>query len=252
MDTPLIQLCNVSKTFDKNTVLNNINLSIFKGEITTIIGKSGEGKSVLLKHIIGLLKPDSGTILFTGKAFSAHNSVEQLSLKKKFSYMFQDSALFDSMTVYDNIALPLQEASQLTKTEIQQRVKIRMTQLDIIGTEQQYPGQLSGGMRKRVALARALVTDPEIILFDEPTTGLDPIRKKAVHQMIANYQRKLGFTGVIVSHEIPEIFSISQRVALLNKGDIIFQGTPEQLNTDDNPVISAFIHGHESSLLDID
>ncbi|WP_293134482.1 ATP-binding cassette domain-containing protein, partial [Moritella sp.] len=126
MDTPLIQLCNVSKTFDQNTVLNNINLSIFKGEITTIIGKSGEGKSVLLKHIIGLLKPDSGTILFTGKAFSAHNSVEQLSLKKKFSYMFQDSALFDSMTVYDNIALPLQEASQLTKTEIQQRVKIRI------------------------------------------------------------------------------------------------------------------------------
>ncbi|MFT5808017.1 MAG: phospholipid/cholesterol/gamma-HCH transport system ATP-binding protein [Moritella dasanensis] len=252
MNTPLIQFCNVSKKFGTNTVLNNINLSVFKGEITTIIGKSGEGKSVLLKHIIGLLKPDSGSILFGGKAFSKHSSVERLSLKKKFSYMFQDSALFDSMTVYENIALPLQEASNLNKAEIQQRVEMRMTQLDIMGTEQQYPGQLSGGMRKRVALARALVTEPEIILFDEPTTGLDPIRKKAVHRMIADYQRKLGFTGIIVSHEIPEIFSISQRIALLNKGEIIFQGTPEQLNNDDNPVISTFIHGHESSLLDID
>ncbi|WP_017223788.1 ABC transporter ATP-binding protein [Moritella dasanensis] len=252
MNTPLIQFCNVSKKFGTNTVLNNINLSIYKGEITTIIGKSGEGKSVLLKHVIGLLKPDSGSILFGGKAFSKHSLVERLNLKKKFSYMFQDSALFDSMTVYENIALPLQEASNLSKAEILQRVEMRMTQLDIMGTEQQYPGQLSGGMRKRVALARALVTEPEIILFDEPTTGLDPIRKKAVHRMIADYQRKLGFTGIIVSHEIPEIFSISQRIALLNKGEIIFQGTPEQLNNDDNPVISTFIHGHESSLLDID
>jgi len=151
------------------------------------------------------------------------------------------------MTVYDNIALPLREASKLNKIEIQQRVEKRMTQLDILGTEQQYPGQLSGGMRKRVALARALVTEPEIILFDEPTTGLDPIRKKAVHKMIADYQRKLGFTGIIVSHEIPEIFTISQRIAVLNEGDIIFQGTPEQLNNDENPVISEFVHGHESS-----
>ncbi|MDX2319333.1 MAG: ATP-binding cassette domain-containing protein [Moritella sp.] len=252
MDMPLIQFCNVTKTFDTKTVLNKVNLSIFKGEITTIIGKSGEGKSVLLKHIIGLLKPNSGSILFSGKAFLDHSASEQLSLKKKFSYMFQDSALFDSMTVYENIALPLQEASKLNKAEIQQRVEMRMTQLDIMGTEQQYPGQLSGGMRKRVALARALVTEPEIILFDEPTTGLDPIRKKAVHKMIADYQRKLGFTGIIVSHEIPEIFSISQRVALLDKGGIIFQGTPEQLDNDDNPVISTFIHGHESALLNID
>ncbi|QUM75628.1 ATP-binding cassette domain-containing protein [Moritella sp. 24] len=252
MNTPLIQFCNVSKSFDGTTVLNDINLSVFEGEITTIIGKSGEGKSVLLKHIIGLLRPDSGSILFNGKGLSQHAKTEQRTLKQKFSYMFQDSALFDSMTVYDNIALPLQEASKLNKEEIQQKVEKRMLQLDITGTEQQYPGQLSGGMRKRVALARALVTDPEIILFDEPTTGLDPIRKKAVHQMIADYQRTLGFTGIIVSHEIPEIFTISQRVALLDKGDIIFQGTPEQLNKEDNPIISTFVHGHESPLLNID
>lgn len=252
MGIPLIQFCAVSKAFDNSSVLNNINLSIFGGEITTIIGKSGEGKSVLLKHIIGLLSPDSGSILFNGKALAEHTKKEQQQLKRKFSYMFQDSALFDSMTVYENIALPLQEATTLDKTTIQEKVATRMTQLDILGTEQQYPGQLSGGMRKRVALARALVTDPEIILFDEPTTGLDPIRKKAVHQMIADYQRKLGFTGIIVSHEIPEIFTISQRIALLNKGDIIFQGTPEQLSKDNNPIISTFVHGHESALLNID
>ncbi len=243
MQIPLIQLRNVYKRFDANEVLKNINLSVFKGEITTIIGKSGEGKSVLLKHIIGLLKPNSGSILFNGKALSELSKAEQNQLRKKFSYMFQDSALFDSMTVYDNIALPLREASTLDKNIIRERVTKRMVQLDIEGIDDQYPGQLSGGMKKRVALARALVTDPEIVLFDEPTTGLDPIRKKAVHQMIADYQKKFGFTGIIVSHEIPDIFTISQRVALLDKGEIIFQGNPEQLTSVQDPTILAFING---------
>jgi len=243
MKIPLIQLRNVCKKFDTNEVLKNINLSVFKGEITTIIGKSGEGKSVLLKHIIGLLKPNSGAILFNGKVLSELSKTEQNQLRKKFSYMFQDSALFDSMTVYDNIALPLREASALDNDTIRERVTKRMAQLDIEGIDDQYPGQLSGGMKKRVALARALVTDPEIVLFDEPTTGLDPIRKKAVHQMIADYQKKFGFTGIIVSHEIPDIFTISQRVALLDKGEIIFQGNPEQLTSVQDPTILAFING---------
>ncbi|MFT5881180.1 MAG: phospholipid/cholesterol/gamma-HCH transport system ATP-binding protein [Moritella sp.] len=243
MQMPLIQLRNVCKKFDTNEVLKNINLSVFKGEITTIIGKSGEGKSVLLKHIIGLLKPNSGSILFSGKVLSDLSKTEQTELRKKLSYMFQDSALFDSMTVYDNIALPLREASALDNVVIRERVTKRMAQLDIEGIDDQYPGQLSGGMKKRVALARALVTDPEIVLFDEPTTGLDPIRKKAVHQMIADYQKKFGFTGIIVSHEIPDIFTISQRIALLDKGEIIFQGNPEQLTNEQDPTILAFIHG---------
>lgn len=243
MKIPLIQLRNVCKKFDTNEVLKNIDLSVFKGEITTIIGKSGEGKSVLLKHIIGLLKPNSGAILFNGKVLSELSKTEQNQLRKKFSYMFQDSALFDSMTVYDNIALPLREASALDNDTIRERVTKRMAQLDIEGIDDQYPGQLSGGMKKRVALARALVTDPEIVLFDEPTTGLDPIRKKAVHQMIADYQKKFGFTGIIVSHEIPDIFTISQRVALLDKGEIIFQGNPEQLTSVQDPTILAFING---------
>ena len=248
MTIPLIELRNISKKFADNAVLNGVNLSIFKGQITTIIGKSGEGKSVLLKHIIGLLKPDTGSILFNGKPLLALKSYERRKLKKKISYMFQDCALFDSMTVYDNIALPLREANDKDAMTIMACVEKRMQQLDIVGINDQYPGQLSGGMKKRVALARALVTDPEIILFDEPTTGLDPIRKRAVHQMIADYQQKLGFTGIIVSHEIPAVFAISQRIALIDKGKVIFQGSPSQLDSaqqskDSNPIISAFISG---------
>ena len=248
MTIPLIELRHIAKKFADNTVLNGVNLHIFEGQITTIIGKSGEGKSVLLKHIIGLLKPDSGSILFNGKPITALTNRERSRFKTKFSYMFQDCALFDSMTVYDNIALPLREANDNDAITITACVEKRMQQLDIVGINDQYPGQLSGGMKKRVALARALVTDPEIILFDEPTTGLDPIRKRAVHQMIADYQQKLGFTGIIVSHEIPAVFAISQRIALIDKGKVIFQGSPSQLysaqqSKDSNPIISAFIRG---------
>ncbi len=242
---PLIQLNNICKTFGSNQVLKNVNLSIYKGEITTIIGKSGGGKSVLLKHIIGLLSPDSGSILFNGKPLYHRNKAERSKLKQKFSYMFQDSALFDSMSVFDNIALPLKEASRMKPSEIRTRVEKRLDQLDLKGIEEKYPGELSGGMKKRVALARALVTDPEIVLFDEPTTGLDPIRKKAVLQMISDYQKQFGFTGIMVSHEIPDIFTISQRVAMLSDGEIIFEGSSDDLLNDQEPAIRAFIHDTE-------
>lgn len=242
---PLIQLNNICKTFDSNEVLKNVNLSIYKGEITTIIGKSGGGKSVLLKHIIGLLAPDSGSILFNGEPFYRRTKAERSKLKKKFSYMFQDSALFDSMTVFDNIALPLKEATSMKPAEIRERVKKRLAQLDLKGIEEKFPGELSGGMKKRVALARALVTDPEIVLFDEPTTGLDPIRKKTVLQMISDYQKQFGFTGVMVSHEIPDIFSISQRIAMLSDGEIIFEGSSEELLNAQEPAIRAFIDDNE-------
>ena len=204
MNQPLIQFENVYKRFGANQVLNGANLDIFQGEITTIIGKSGMGKSVLLKHIIGLLKPDSGKILFQGQALSEMKRAEIDSLKAKLSYMFQDTALFDSMSVYENVALPLKEATSLQKGEIRTRVWDKMKLFDLEGIDEKYPSQLSGGMKKRVALARALVTEPEIVLFDEPTTGLDPIRKSAVHSMISDYQRRLGFTGVVISHDIAE------------------------------------------------
>ena len=245
MEQPFIKLENVCKTFGTNQVLRGINLSLFKGEITTIIGKSGTGKSVLLKHIIGLLTPDSGDILFKGRSLGSMPKKERKALKSKFSYMFQGAALFDSLTVFENIALPLKERSVLKRAKIKKMVLEKLYQLDLNDIEKKYPSQISGGMQKRIALARALITDPEIVLFDEPTTGLDPIRKNAVHRMITDYQQQFGYTGVIVSHEIPDIFYISQRVAMLDQGKIIFEGTPEQIQNCDTPLIRQFIAGQE-------
>lgn len=243
---PLIQFRRVYKRFGDNTVLNGVDLSIYRGQVTTIIGKSGIGKSVLLKHIIGLLEPDAGDILFQGQALNRMSASQRKAVKLKFSYMFQGTALFDSMTVYDNVALPLKERGRLPHREIADRVRERLTQLDLVGIEEKYPSQLSGGMKKRVAMARALVTNPEIVLFDEPTTGLDPIRKNAAHAMIAEYQGAFGFTGVMVSHEIPDVFEISQRIALLDNGRIIFEGSPQEIQHNDEPAIQAFIRGRPS------
>jgi len=246
MNQALIRFDNVYKRFGANQVLNGINLSIYKGEITTIIGMSGMGKSVLLKHIIGLLKPDSGRILYEGRPLYEMKRADIDKLKAKFSYVFQDTALFDSMSVYENIALPLKEATSLPKGEIRSRVQDKMKLFDLGGIDQKYPSQLSGGMKKRVALARALVTEPEIVLFDEPTTGLDPIRKSAVHSMISDYQRRLGFTGVVISHDIPDIFYISQRVAMLDEGKIRFEGSPEEIRQVADEIVQQFIQGLET------
>ena len=246
MDQPLIQFNNAVKSFGDNRVLDGINLCIHKGEITTIVGKSGTGKSVLLKHIIGLLEPDSGQVLFEGRPMSEMKKAEKKDLKRKISYLFQNTALFDFMTVYENIALPLKERTSLPDAEIQHRVLDKMYQLDLHKIDLNYPSQISGGMKKRVALARALVTNPEIILFDEPTTGLDPVRKNAVHSMISDYQKRFGFTGVLVSHEIPDVFFISQRVAMIDNGKILFEGTPEHIQQITDPVVKSFIQGLES------
>lgn len=246
MVQPLIRFKNTSKRFGDTVVLDEINLSIFKGEITTIIGKSGTGKSVLLKHIIGLLEPDSGLVLFENRSIADMRNAERKALKRKFSYLFQNTALFDFLTVFENIALPLKERTDFSDREILKRVEDKMYQLDLRDIGNSYPSQLSGGMKKRVALARALVTDPEIVLFDEPTTGLDPIRKNAVHSMISNYQKRFGFTGIIVSHEIPDVFFISQRVAMMDGGKILFEGSPDVIERFSNPIVKNFIRGLES------
>jgi phospholipid/cholesterol/gamma-HCH transport system ATP-binding protein len=243
MKQPLIQLQNVYKQFGSTVVLDGVNLNIYKGETTTIIGKSGVGKSVLLKHLVGLIEQDKGEILIDGTPLTGMKTKQIAAFRNKISYMFQSTALFDSMTVFQNIALPLEENTRSGKKAIRAKVQEKMKQLDIIGIESKYPSQISGGMKKRVALARALVTDPEIVLFDEPTTGLDPIRKSAVHSMISNYQKKLGFTAIMVSHEIPDIFFISQRVAMLDEGKILFEGTPEAFQNSDEPAIQQFIQG---------
>jgi phospholipid/cholesterol/gamma-HCH transport system ATP-binding protein len=174
--------------------------------VTTIIGKSGGGKSVLLKHIIGLLQPDVGEILLYGQPISKMKPSQINKLRAKFSYVFQDAALFDSLTIYNNIALPLREGTSMAKTEIKKRVLDRLEQFELQAFRDIYPAQLSGGMKRRVALARAVVTDPEVVLLDEPTAGLDPVRRNAVYAMITDFQKKFGFTAVMISHEVPGIF----------------------------------------------
>ena len=235
MEPPLIEFQNVTKRFGEQTVLDQVNLKIFPKQVTTIIGKSGTGKSVLLKHIIGLLKPDEGTILFHGRDISRITQKDWYAVTSKISYMFQNNALFDSMTVFDNVALPLQQVTRMSKKAIEQKVLAQIEQTELSEVVDKYPSELSGGMQKRVALSRALVTDPDIVLFDEPTTGQDPIRKNAILSMIAEYQRKYGFTAVLISHEIPDVFFISGRILALYDGKIVFQGTPEELEDFDHP-----------------
>ncbi|MDO8721755.1 MAG: ATP-binding cassette domain-containing protein [Syntrophales bacterium] len=245
MESPLIEFKDVTKRFGARTILERINLQIYEGQVTTIIGLSGSGKSVLLKHIIGLLKPDEGTILFQGKPLIEMKKSEMAASFAQISYMFQDNALFDSMTVYDNIALPLRETTNLGKTEINSRVMARIEQTELEEAAYKYPSELSGGMQKRAALARALVTDPRIVLFDEPTSGQDPVRKNAILSMIAQYQRKFGFTAILVSHEIPDVYFISNRILALYERSIVFQGTPEELENFDHPFKDEVIHSLE-------
>jgi phospholipid/cholesterol/gamma-HCH transport system ATP-binding protein len=243
MDEPLIRLENLRKAFGENRVIDGVDLEVRRGEILTLIGKSGVGKSVLLKLMINILEPDAGRIYYLGRALDAMGRADQAAFRRRMSYVFQGTALLDSLTSFENVALPLSEKGALGRDEIRRRVRARMDQLDLEGIDGKYPSQLSGGMRKRVALARAMVTDPEIVLFDEPTTGLDPIRKHAVHSLIANYQKRLGFTAVLVSHEIPDVFYLSQRVAMLEQGRVLFAGTPAALMASDDPTIREFLGG---------
>lgn len=241
MAPPLIEFRNVTKRFGARVILDNVDLSIYEGQTTTIIGKSGVGKSVTLKHIIGLLEPDEGEILFRGKSLRAMKRKERAAMRDELSYMFQNCALFDSMTVFDNVALPLREGRKMKKDEIARRVMSKIDELELSEVAYAYPSQISGGMQKRVALARALVTEPKIVLFDEPTSGLDPIRKNAVLGMIAHYRNQFGFTAVVVSHDIPDVFFISNRIAIVYDSKIIFQGSPLELEQFDHPVIEEFI-----------
>ncbi|MBN1829671.1 MAG: ATP-binding cassette domain-containing protein [Deltaproteobacteria bacterium] len=235
MDAPLIEFKDVAKRFGSRTVLEHVNLQIYEGQVTTIIGLSGSGKSVLLKHIIGLMRPDEGEILFRGAPLAKMKRKETASALAQISYMFQGNALFDSLTVFENIALPLRETTNLSKVEIDSRVLARIEQTELGDAIHKFPSELSGGMQKRAALARALVTDPRIVLFDEPTSGQDPVRKNAILSMIAQYQKKLGFTAVLVSHEIPDVYFISNRIVALYERSIVFQGTPEEFEDFNHP-----------------
>jgi phospholipid/cholesterol/gamma-HCH transport system ATP-binding protein len=245
MEAPLIEFKDVTKRFGSRTILDRINLQIYEGQVTTIIGLSGSGKSVLLKHIIGLLKPDEGTILFKGKPLGEMKKSESAANLAQMSYLFQGNALFDSMTIYENIALPLRETTNLNKAKIDSMVTARIEQTELEDAAHKYPSELSGGMQKRAALARALVTNPRIVLFDEPTSGQDPVRKNAILGMIAQYQRKFGFTAILVSHEIPDVYFISNRILALYDRSIVFQGSPEELENFDHPFKNEVIRSLE-------
>jgi phospholipid/cholesterol/gamma-HCH transport system ATP-binding protein len=239
----MLKLENVTKAFDGQVVLNKLNLDITTGKITSIIGPSGEGKSVLLKHMIGLLKPDSGVVIVDGEVISAMRGSVLNQAREKFGMLFQNAALFDSMTVFENVAFPLEEKTRLSQAEIRERVLEALAHVGLKGVDKKYPDMLSGGMKKRVGLARALLLNPKIILFDEPTTGLDPIICRAIHQLIKDTHRRFGYTAVIVSHEIPEIFDISDHVAMLYKGQILEKGTAKDIQRSTHPVVRQFISG---------
>ena len=239
----MIRLINVTKSFDSQVVLNKLSMDILTGKITSIIGPSGEGKSVLLKHMIGLLKPDSGEVVADGEVISSMRGSNLNRAREKFGMLFQNAALFDSMTVFENVAFPLEEKTRLSPAEIRDRVHEALAHVGLKGIDKKYPDMLSGGMKKRVGLARALLLNPKIILFDEPTTGLDPIICRAIHQLIRDTHRRFGYTAVIVSHEIPEIFEISDQVAMLYRGQIIEQGKARDIQRSSHPVVRQFING---------
>jgi phospholipid/cholesterol/gamma-HCH transport system ATP-binding protein len=237
----MISVVEVYKQFDGVTVLDGVSLTVPTGQFTALIGRSGHGKSVLLRHMAGMLRPDRGQVLVDGHDLALLSMRELRRLRRRFGFVFQGGALFDSMTVFDNVAFPLRECVRLPAASVQERVTAALEQVGLRGSEGKLPAQISGGMGKRAALARALVLQPEILFFDEPTTGLDPITAQAILDLIQRCHRQLGFTGVIVSHQIPQVFDIVQQVAVLQRGRIRFDGTPAQLRESNDDVVRGLL-----------
>jgi phospholipid/cholesterol/gamma-HCH transport system ATP-binding protein len=239
----MIKLVDLHKSFRTQKVLDGLDLEIEAGKTTVIIGRSGGGKSVLLKHIIGLLRPDSGEVLIAGTDITRLGDRDLNEIRKKFGMLFQEAALFDSMTVGENVAFPLREHTRMKEEEIRRTVADRLHAVGLTGVEEKMPSELSGGMRKRVGLARAIAMQPQIVLFDEPTTGLDPVMTEAINRLIIETQKRFNLTCVVISHDIQSIFTIGHRIAMLYEGKIIAYGTPEEMQASQNPVIVQFLAG---------
>jgi phospholipid/cholesterol/gamma-HCH transport system ATP-binding protein len=239
----VIRVQDLRKNFGPQPVLRGLSLDVATAEIMVVIGRSGGGKSVLLKHLIGLLRPDSGTVVVDGTDITRLRGAALDRIRDRYGVVFQGGALFDSMSVFDNVAFPLREKTRLGTAEIGERVEEKLAQVGLNGMGHKNPAEISGGMRKRVAIARALVTEPQVVFFDEPTTGLDPILVNTIHHLIVELHRKFRFTAVMVSHEIPEIFRIADRVAMLHDGVIVETGTPEAVQASRNPIVQQFIRG---------
>jgi phospholipid/cholesterol/gamma-HCH transport system ATP-binding protein len=239
----MIKVSQLRKSFNGQPVLKGIDLEVPDGSITIIIGRSGGGKSVFLKHLLGLVRPDSGRIEVNGVDLGGLRGRKLDEVRKRYGVVFQGGALFDSMTCRENVAFPLREKFRLTAGNVAKRVDRALDQVGLTGIGEKYPEEVSGGMRKRVAIARALVTEPEIVFFDEPTTGLDPVLVNTIHHLILELHRRLHFTAVMVSHEIPEIFEIADRVGMLHDGRIVELGPPAAIQASTSPIVQQFIRG---------
>ncbi len=239
----MIEIINLCKSFEDHVVLDNVNLNIQKGETIAIIGRSGCGKSVLLKHIIGIMKPDSGQVIIDDIDITRLDEKHLNDFRMKFGMLFQGAALFDSLTVGENVGFALYEHTNLSKAQIGKRITECLSHVGLSGIENQKPAELSGGMKKRVGLARAICLNPEIIMYDEPTTGVDPIMGDAVNDLIIELQKKLNVTSIAVTHDMVSAYKIAGRIAMLYEGKIVEAGTPDEIKNTKNPVVKQFITG---------
>jgi len=246
----LIKIKNLKKTFGQKTVLKNINLNIVEGACTAILGMSGGGKSTIIKHIVGLLKPDSGEILYKDKDIVKLNNNELRAVRKDIGYLFQSGALFDSMNVFDNVAFPLREHTNLSEAEIKDKVMyyLELVGLDAARVAYLEKSELSGGMQKRVGLARTIILDPKIILYDEPTSGLDPLTSDLISQMIISLQEKIKATSILISHDIKEIFKTANYFAMLWEGEIVEYGDEKYIKNSNNKYLQKFLDGDSSGI----
>lgn len=239
----MIEARELRKSFGPQTVLDGVNLRIESGESVVIIGRSGGGKSILLKLLIGLIQPDDGEVLIDGESLKGMNERRLIQVRTKFGMLFQSAALFDSMTVAENIAFPLRREKNLTVAELGRRVAEALEMVELPGTEQKKPSELSGGMRKRLGLARAIVYRPQIVLYDEPTTGLDPIVSDSIDQLIIRVRDRLKVTSVVVTHDMRSARRVGQRILMLHEGKIYAEGTPEEIFSSTDPIVHNFVNG---------
>ena len=248
---PIYQLEDVWKSFDGRPVLRGIDLTIPTGRTLVVMGPSGCGKSVMLKHLVGLLKPDRGRILFHGEGIEHCSERQLVPIRRRIGFLFQQAALFDSLNVRENLAFPLLETGQ-GGPDLETRIRHCLSRVGLEDTLEQMPSELSGGMRKRVGLARAIVLEPELVLYDEPTTGLDPIRANVINDLIVRLQRDLSITSVVVTHDLDSAFQVADRMVLLHEGRVRIEGTPQELRESEDPVLRSFLEGRAFDDADMD
>ncbi len=239
----MIEVTNLKKSFEEHPVLEGVSFSIAKGDSVVIIGRSGCGKSVLIKHMIGLLMPDSGEVRIGGELLTGKNERELLRIRRRFGMLFQSAALFDSLTVEDNVAFLLRREGKMTQGQIQKRVDEVLEVVELPRTQKKKPSELSGGMKKRVGLARAIVYKPEILLYDEPTTGLDPVVSDSIDQLIVRVSEQLHVTSVVVTHDIRSMRRVGKRIIMLAQGLVYVEGSPEEIFSSRDPLVHRFVNG---------